>query len=95
MVIWKLTELSELKENYQKLQGNYKELTANYINMKREIETINKGREEMKNTICELKNTVETIKSRLGDTFYFLLTMNLCYFCNLKIIPKVIILIFK
>ena len=38
MVIKKLTELSELKENYQKLQGNYSELTANYINMKKEIE---------------------------------------------------------
>ena len=35
MVIRKLTELSELKENYQKLQGNYNELTANCINMKR------------------------------------------------------------
>ena len=35
MVIRKLTELSELKENYQKLQGNYNELTANYINMKK------------------------------------------------------------
>ena len=34
MVIRKLTELYELKENYQKLQGNYSELTANYINMK-------------------------------------------------------------
>ena len=43
MVIRKLTELSELKENYPKLQGNYNELTANYINMKKEIETINKG----------------------------------------------------
>ena len=32
MVIRKLTELTE---NYQKLQGNYNELTANYINMKR------------------------------------------------------------
>ena len=51
MVIRKLNELSELKENYQKLQGNYNELTANYINMKKEIETINKGQEEMKNTI--------------------------------------------
>ena len=29
MVIRKLTELSELKENYQKLQGNYNELIAN------------------------------------------------------------------
>ena len=48
MVIRKLTELSELPENYQKLQGNYNELTANYINMKKEIETINKGQEEMK-----------------------------------------------
>ena len=38
VVIRKLTELSELKENYQKLQGNYNELTANYINMKKEIE---------------------------------------------------------
>ena len=43
MVIRKLTELSELKENYQKLQGNYNELTANYINMKKEINTIKKG----------------------------------------------------
>ena len=32
MVIRKLTELTE---NYQKLQGNYNELTANYINNKR------------------------------------------------------------
>ena len=62
-VIRKLTETSELKENYQKLQGNYKELTANYINMKKEIETINTGQEEMKNTISELKNTVEGIKA--------------------------------
>ena len=37
MVIRKLTELSEITENYQKLQGNYNELTANYINMKKEI----------------------------------------------------------
>ena len=58
MVIRKLTELSELKENYWKLQGNYNELTANYINMKKEIETINQSQEEMKNTISELKNTV-------------------------------------
>ena len=36
-------KLSELTENYQKLQGNYNELTANYINMKKEIETINRG----------------------------------------------------
>ena len=35
MVTRKLTELSELKENYQKLQENYNELIANYINMKR------------------------------------------------------------
>ena len=40
MVIRKLTELTE---NYEKLQGNYNELTENYINMKKEIETINKG----------------------------------------------------
>ena len=59
MVIRKLTELTE---NYQKLQGNYNELTANYINMKKEIETINKGQEEMKNIISELKNTVEGVK---------------------------------
>ena len=65
MVIRKLAELSELKQNYQKLQGNYNELTTNYINMKKEIETINKGQEEMKHTISELKNTVEGIKSRL------------------------------
>ena len=44
MVIRKLTELSELKENYQKLQGNYNELTANYINMKKEIETIKRAK---------------------------------------------------
>ena len=67
MVIRKLTELSELRENYQKLQGNYNELTANHINMKKEIETINKGEEEMKNTISELKNTVERMKSRLDE----------------------------
>ena len=67
MVIQKITELSELKENYQKLQGNYNELTANYINMKKEIETINNSQEEMKNTISELKNTVEGIKSRLHE----------------------------
>ena len=41
LVIRKLTELTE---NYQKLQGNYNELTANYINMKKEIETINRGK---------------------------------------------------
>ena len=33
MVIRKLTKLSELTENYQKLQGNYNELTAKNINM--------------------------------------------------------------
>ena len=65
MVIRKLTELSELKENYQKLQGNYNELTAEYINMKKEIETINKSQEEMKNTISELKNRVEESKAHL------------------------------
>ena len=43
MVSRKLTQLTELTENYQKLQGNYNELTANYINMTKEIETINKG----------------------------------------------------
>ena len=64
MVISKLTELSELTENYQKLEGNYNELTENYINIKKEIETINKSQEEMKNTISELKNTVEGMKSR-------------------------------
>ena len=31
MVIKKFTEISELTENYQKLQGNYSELTENYI----------------------------------------------------------------
>ena len=35
MVIRKLIELSELKDNYQKLQGNYNELNAKYINMKK------------------------------------------------------------
>ena len=44
LVIRKLTELTE---NYQKLQGNYNELSANYINMKKEIKTIIKGQEEM------------------------------------------------
>ena len=63
MVIRKLTELTQ---NYQKLQGNYNELTTNYINVKKEIETINNGQEEM-NTIPELKNTVEGIKSRLDE----------------------------
>ena len=43
MVIRKLTERSELTENYQKRQGNYNELTANYINMKNEIEAMRKG----------------------------------------------------
>ena len=46
MVIRKLTELTE---NYRKLQGNYNEL------MKKGIETINKGQEERKNAIYELK----------------------------------------
>ena len=40
MVIRKLTELTELNENYQQLQGNYNELTVNYINMKKEIDII-------------------------------------------------------
>ena len=44
LVIRKLTELSELTENYQKLQGNYNELTANYINIKHEIETISRAK---------------------------------------------------
>ena len=64
MVIRKLTELTD---NYQKLQGNSNELTAKYINMKKEIETINKCQEEMKNTISELKNTVEGMKTRLDE----------------------------
>ena len=34
IVFRKLNELTEITENYQKLQGNYSELTANYINMK-------------------------------------------------------------
>ena len=67
MVIRKLTEHSELTENYHKLQGNYNELTVNYINMKKEIEITNKGQEEMNNTISELKNTVKGIKSRLHE----------------------------
>ena len=37
MIIRKLSQLSQFKENYQKLQGNYNELTATYINMKKEI----------------------------------------------------------
>ena len=40
LVIRKLTEVTE---NYQKLQGNYNELTANYINVEKEIQTKNKG----------------------------------------------------
>ena len=67
IVIRKLTELTELTENYQKVQGNYNELTENYINMKKEIENINKSQEEMKNTISELKNIVEGMKSRLDE----------------------------
>ena len=67
MVIRKLTELSQLKENYQKLQGNYDEFIANHINMKKKIETINKSQGKMKNTIPELKNTVEGIKGRLNE----------------------------
>ena len=59
--------LSELTENYQKLQGNYNELTENYINMQKEIENINKGQEEMKNIISDPKNTVEGIKSSLHE----------------------------
>ena len=46
-----IRKLSELIENYKKVQGNYNELTANYINMKKETETINKVQEEMKITI--------------------------------------------
>ena len=42
-----IRKLSELTENYQKLQGNYNGLTSNYINMKKEIETINKVQEKM------------------------------------------------
>ena len=60
-------KLTELTENYQKLQGNYNEFTANYINLKKGIESINKEQEEMKNTISELKNIVEGIKSRLDE----------------------------
>ena len=63
MIIRKFTELSELTENYQKLQRNYNELTAKYINMKKETETINKGQEEKKSTNSELKNTVEGTKA--------------------------------
>ena len=44
MVIRKLTELSELTENYQKLQRNYNELTATYINMKKERATIKRAK---------------------------------------------------
>ena len=67
MVIRKLTELSDLTENYQKLQGNYNEFTVKYIKMKKEIETINKGQDKMNNTISELKNTVEGTQSRLDE----------------------------
>ena len=45
MVIRKLTEFSELKDNYQKLQGNYNQHTEKNINMKKDTETINKGQE--------------------------------------------------
>ena len=61
LVIRKLTELTE---NYQKLQGNYNELTGNYINMKKEIETINKGQKEMKNTISELKESKDSRRNQ-------------------------------
>ena len=64
MVIRKLTDLTELTENNQKLRGNYNELTANYTNMKKKIETINKGQKEMKNTISELKNTLDSRSKR-------------------------------
>ena len=40
MVIRKLTELTE---NYQKLQGNYNDLTANYIIMKKEKRNYQQG----------------------------------------------------
>ena len=40
VVVRKLTELFELKENYQKLQGNYNELTPNYINYIKLYQTI-------------------------------------------------------
>ena len=40
MVIRKLTELTE---NYKKLQGNYNKLTGNYIKKKKEIETHRQG----------------------------------------------------
>ena len=59
-----MRKLSELSENYQKLQGTYKALTADYTSMKKYIETINKSQENMKNKISELKNTVEGMKSR-------------------------------
>ena len=39
-----IRKLTELKENYQKLQGNYTELTAIYINMKKEIEIIKRAK---------------------------------------------------
>ena len=32
-----IRQLTELTENYQKLQGNYNELTTNYINKEKEI----------------------------------------------------------
>ena len=41
MVIRKLTELTE---NYQKLQGNYNELTATYIHMKRKQKLSSRAR---------------------------------------------------
>ena len=67
MVIRKLTEITDLTENYQKLQGNYNQHTEKNINMKKDTETINRSQEEMKNTISELKNTVEGMKSRLDE----------------------------
>ena len=51
MVIRKPTELTELTENYQKLQGNYNELIENYIKMKKEIQTVNKEKRENKKYI--------------------------------------------
>ena len=61
MVIRKLTELTE---NYQKLQGNYNELTANYINTKKGNRNYQQGPRGMKNTISKLKNAGEGIKKQ-------------------------------
>ena len=58
MVFRKLTELTE---NYQKLQGNYNDLTANYIIMKKEKRNYQQGPRGILHFLLTLV-----------DSFYFL-----------------------